>query len=192
MDLLLQRALDFEKITHYKYKYTMGRKGKLYIFEVDFRYSDFHHLIGLQKLTDLDYLQTKRKILFKRILSGEITHDNLKNSVHYSEMCDRFDAFDKFAKLFNDKNTTYKYTQDLRYSQIPADYLLTNDTYGTLLYIFVTKRDNEDLYCCESFFPFDQLKYEYGQTKLTMLKVERCNVDTDETEVIFCNENYKE
>lgn len=77
MDLLLQRALAFEKITYYKYKYTMARRGKQYIFEIDFRKSDFHHLIGLKKLIDIEAVDDDREIVFDRILNGEITHDTL-------------------------------------------------------------------------------------------------------------------
>lgn len=191
MDLLLQRALDFEKITHYKYKYTMGRKGKLYIFEIDFRPSDFHHLIGLKKLTDIEAVDDDREKVFDNIINGAITYNTIIQSSFYEDIRERFDSFENFAKIFNDKNTTYKYTQDLRYSQIPADYLFTNDTYGSLLYVFVKQRENEDLFCCDSFFPFRSFEYERGQTKLTMLKVERYNTDTNGTEVIFRNENYK-
>ena len=192
MDLLLQRAKDFEKISHYTYKYTMGRKGKLYVFEIDFRKSDFHHLIGLKKLTDIEAVDDKREIVFDNILSGAITYDMLIQSSFFEEIRERFDSFENFTKIFNDENTTYKYTQDLRHSQIPADYLFTNDTYDSLLYVFVKQRNNEDVFCCDSFFPFKQFEYERGQTKLTMLKVERYNKDTNETEVIFRNDKFKE
>ncbi|MCQ2478376.1 MAG: PBECR4 domain-containing protein, partial [Clostridia bacterium] len=163
MDLLLQRALDFEKITHYKYKYTMGRKGQLYIFEIDFRPSDFHHLIGLQKLTDIEAVDDDREIVFDNILNGKINYDKLIKSSFYEDIRERFDSFENFTKIFNDKNTTYKYTQDLTYSQIPADYLFTNHSYGNPLYVFVKQREDEDLFCCNSFFPFKNFQYERGQ-----------------------------
>lgn len=192
MDLLLQRALAFEKITYYKYKYTMARRGKQYIFEIDFRKSDFHHLIGLKKLIDIEAVDDDREIVFDRILNGEITHDTLIKSVFYEEISDRFDSFEYFTKLFDDENTTYKYTQDLRYSQIPANYLFTNDTYGTLLYVFVKQRNEEEVFACISFFPFEKFEYERGQSKLTMLKVEKTNLKTNETQVVFQNKNYIE
>lgn len=192
MDLLLQRALDFEKITHYKYKYTMGRKGQLYIFEIDFRPPDFHHLIGLKKLTDIEAVNDDRESVFNNILNGTITYDTIIQSSFFEEISERFYSFENFTKIFNDENTTYKYTQDLRYSQIPADYLFTNDTYGSLLYVFVKQRDDEDLFCCNSFFPFKSFEYERGQTKLTMLKVERINLDTNEIQVVFQNPVYVE
>lgn len=192
MDLLLQRALDFEKITHYKYKYIMGKRGKLYIFEIDFRKADFHHLIGLRKLTDIEAVNGERETVFNKILNGEITYDMLKQSSFFQRIHRRFDLFANFTKIFNDENTTYKYAQDFSHSHIPADYLFTNDTYGSLLYVFITKRDHEDLFCCNSFFPFETFRYEKKQMKLTMLKVERTNLDTNETEVIFRNKNFME
>ena len=192
MDLLLQRALAFERITHYKYKYTMGRKGKQYIFEIDFRKSDFHHLIGLKKLTDIEALDDDREKVFDNILSGEINYETLTKSSFYEDIRDRFDAFENFTKIFDDENTTYKYTQDLRYSQIPADYLMTNNSFGDILYVFLTKRKNAELYCCESFFPFTRFEYERGQTKLTMLKIEKYHTDTNEVQVLFQNQKYVE
>ena len=192
MDLLLQRALDFEKITHYKYKYTMGRKGKPYIFEIDFRKSDFHHLIGLKKLTDIEALDDDREKVFDKILSEEIDYKTLTKSSFYDDIKERFDSFENFTKIFDDENTTYKYTQDLRYSQIPADYLVTNNSFDVLLYVFVKQRKDEDFYCCESFFPFTKFEYERGQTKLTMLKIEKYHTDTNEIEVLFRNQKYVE
>lgn len=190
MDLLLQRALDYEKLTHYKYKYTLGRKGKLYIFEIDFRKSDFHHLIGLKKLKDIEAVNDDREVVFDKILNGEIDHSTLLQSSFYEYIKERFDRFEYFTKIFNDENTTYRYAQDPSYSRIPADYLITNDMYGSLLYVFVIKRANEELFCCNSFFPYEEHKYESNQTKLTMLKVERTNTDTNETEVVFRNKNF--
>lgn len=192
MDLLLQRAISFEKLTHYIYKYTLGRKGKLYVFEVDFRKPDFHHLLGLKKLTDIEALDGGREKIFDEILAGRIDYELLTKSSFYGEINDRFIAFKDFESLFNDENTTYKYTQDLRYSQIPADYLFVNNSFENLLYVFITKRDDEEMYCCNSFFPFKEFEYERNQTKLTMLKVEKIHKDTNESKIIFCNKNFTE
>lgn len=192
MDLLLQRALEFERLTHYKYRYTLGRKGKLFSFVIDFQRSDFHHIIGLKKLKDLECVDSAREKVFNRILNGEITHEIIKKSAFYHQMEKRFYAFENFVKIFSDENTTYKYTQDMSRSRINADYLLINDSFEELLYLFICKRTKGDTYCCKSFFPFEEFKYELKQTKLTVLKVEQINADTGAQSLVFKNKNYKE
>ncbi len=157
----------------------------------------FNSLSGIAKVivkksvTDLECVDDDRKEVFNKILIGKITHYTLKSSVHYDKISDQFDAFEYFTQIFKDENTTYKYAQNLRYSQIPADYLLTNDTLTSLLYVFITQRKNEEMFCCESFFPFKDFKYEFGQSKLTVLKIEEINIDTNKVNTVFLSPKYK-
>ena len=192
MDLLYERAKKFERLLGYTYKFTMGRRGQKYIFEVNFMPEDFHHLIGLKYLRDIECLNGDREKVFLKIINKEITYETISKSFHFTEIENRFNHFIYFADLFVDKNTIYRYTQDLSRSKIPADFLMMNDSFGDVLYVFVIKRKNEDYYVCDSFFPLDKLYYEKGQTKLTVLKVEETNINTKETNVIFLNSNYKE
>lgn len=52
-DILYQAAKIFEEIKSYKIEITIGRKGQAEVFTITFEDSDFHHLAGLHKLTDI-------------------------------------------------------------------------------------------------------------------------------------------
>ncbi len=74
MDILMQCASGFQKLMDYEYKFTLGRKGKLTEIRLGFSDTDFHHLIGLHKLKDIDIARSNRSTIFHRILDGRITY----------------------------------------------------------------------------------------------------------------------
>ena len=53
MDLLQECAASFKRLLPYQYHFTIGRKGKMLAFTLDFDEADFHHLAGLHKLRDI-------------------------------------------------------------------------------------------------------------------------------------------
>lgn len=52
MDLLQECASAFDRLLPCEYHFTIGRKGKLLTFTLNFDMADFHHLAGLHKLKD--------------------------------------------------------------------------------------------------------------------------------------------
>lgn len=61
MDLLQECAASFKRLLPYQYHFTIGRKGKMLAFTLDFDEADFHHLAGLHKLRDnVHFLTGKR------------------------------------------------------------------------------------------------------------------------------------
>ena len=53
MNKLQERAFSFKKLIDYEYKIVLGRKGKKTELVINFEKTDFPHLIGLHKLTDV-------------------------------------------------------------------------------------------------------------------------------------------
>ena len=64
MNLLYERANKFKQLLDYTYKFTMGRKDKKYVFQINFMPEDFHHLIGLKYLDDIECLDGDRGDVF--------------------------------------------------------------------------------------------------------------------------------
>lgn len=50
---------------------------------------DFHHLVGLYKLKDIDTARANRSFVFRDILAGHITYDTLIKSVFIDEILSR-------------------------------------------------------------------------------------------------------
>ena len=73
MDKLQKRAFSFRKLLDYEYKITLGRKGKKTELVINFEKTDFPHLIGLHKLTDVLNSNIATEKLFDDCLSGKLT-----------------------------------------------------------------------------------------------------------------------
>lgn len=81
-DILYQAAKIFEEIKSYKIEITIGRKGQAEVFTIIFEDSDFHHLAGLHKLTDIvQVYKQNASIVFSKILEREICLSDLEASV---------------------------------------------------------------------------------------------------------------
>lgn len=191
-DVLYSYIKEFENLFNFQYRFIIGRKGTLQEFVLDFRKEDFHHIIGLKHLDDVAAFSGNRTAVFDNILSGKITLETVKTSVHFEEIAERFDAFKYFCGIFKDKQLVFKYLQKLEYSKITADYLLMKIVNDIPLYAFIKKRNNEALYCCKSFFPKKSFPYEKGQTKYTLLALYEKDLTSGEETEIYKNLNYKE
>ena len=53
MDKLQEKALSFKRLLDYEYRIILGRKNVQTEINISFEKSDFSHLIGLHKLTDI-------------------------------------------------------------------------------------------------------------------------------------------
>jgi len=70
MDLLLKCARVFKHLLGYQYHFVLGRKGVKREILLGFNETDFHHLVGIHKLRDLQIARGNRKKVFNDILSG--------------------------------------------------------------------------------------------------------------------------
>lgn len=71
------------------------------------------------------------------------------------------------------------------FSAISADYLLQNDFEGNPVYLFLAQRIGTDIQVCRTFFPKTEKDYTEGQPRYTLLKKEKKNLKTGETEIQF-------
>lgn len=84
MDYLQVCAKAFEHLLDTKYHIVIGRKGKLTELNLLFDPTEFHHLIGLHKLHDLRLSRGNREKIFRQILDGSLSMEDLKKSRYFS------------------------------------------------------------------------------------------------------------
>lgn len=101
MDLLQQCAVVFDQLTGYQYRFTLGRKGKLTEILLGFDETDFHHLVGLHKLKDINIARANRKSVFHDILAGRITDQTIEKSAFVSESYVCLKAFQYIRDLLD-------------------------------------------------------------------------------------------
>ena len=179
MDTLQACAKAFENLLPIKYHILIGRKGKSVDLTVSFEAVEFHHLVGLHKLHDLRIARANREKVFSRILSGDITLEDVKRSRYFSNIQKRLEPFKALEMLFDKNDLIFRYNQKLQaLSLIEAEYLLSTPYGHTDIYIFLDQKEDAGSFFCRSFFPREEKDYTKGQAVYTLLKKEKINTST--------------
>lgn len=86
--MLEQASYEFSKLLSSNYYFEIAKKHTLYKFILSFEKSDFYHLAGLHKLTDIAVLQRERnkEKIFNYITDGSITYDLIQHSRFFPDM----------------------------------------------------------------------------------------------------------
>lgn len=170
MDLLMK----------YQYRFTLGRKGKRKEITLGFSETDFHHLVGLHKLKDMEIARANRYSVFKEILAGHITYKTLTKSEFFDRISSRIQIFPNFECLLDQDHLVFRYNKKLYpYSAIESEFLLKMGD-GTILDIAFLFLDQgkQDIYYCRSFFPMERTDYTKGQMQYALLRKEKICLST--------------
>lgn len=189
MDKLLECAKVFEKLLDIEYKIVLGKSGKEYKFILHFNAEHFHHLIGLKKLEDIKKVRGNRERIFKDILLGNFTYDEISKSKFFNQIEERIAYFPLIELLLDDKQTIVKFRNKPRGSNIGWEFLLSNIAHDRrIIYLFIDKeRDalNSEKRFGRSFFPKGDLEYEKNQINTTLLYKEKIYKSIDKREILF-------
>lgn len=179
MDYLQTCAKAFERLLDVKYHIAIGRKGKLTELNILFDPTEFHHLIGLHKLHDLRLARGNREKIFRQILDGNLSMDDLKKSRYFTTIQKRMKPFSQIENLLDSNNLIFRYNQKLQsFSLIEAEYLLSTPYESTDVYIFLDQMPDPNSFFCCSFFPKEDTDYTKGQAVYTLLKKEKITLST--------------
>lgn len=193
MDKLQKIALNYKEILNMRYYFEIAKKQNMQIFNLTFEKTDFFHLAGLHKLTDIAAVQSEpnKEIVFNNIINGSISHDLIQHSRFYSSIHNRLSYLGDIGKILDSNQIVFKYlSKSNRLSRIEADYLLENAHETDIIYIFLNERVKVDkgnipIMCCRSFFPMSQLDYTKNQPSYTLLKKVRIDTVTGERVVQY-------
>lgn len=194
-DILYQAAKIFEEIKSYKIEIIIGRKGHAEVFTIIFEDSDFHHLAGLHKLTDIvQVYKQNANIVFSKILKREICLSDLEASSFYPVIEDRILILLSLKELFFNINSIFKFRKVMiPNSKIRWTYLL-EFTYNKIDvgYLFLEEyRTMPANYVCVSNFK-KNIDYGLGQIKYTLLQAKAIHKLSAEEDVWYKNPAYKE
>lgn len=186
MDKLQECAKSFERLIDKKYHIIIGRKGKTIDLEITFEKINFHHLVGLHKLKDIEAISGKRADVFEDILSGKISIASLEKSAYFNQIINRIEPFTNLEHILDDNRLIFKYNERANsFSLIKAEYLLSTPYKTNEIYIFLDKKDNDKQYFCRSFFPKENRDYTIGQASFTLLFKEKITLSTGESEIQY-------
>ncbi len=187
MDKLQERAFSFKKLLDYEYKIILGRKGKKTELVINFEKTDFPHLIGLHKLTDVLNGNIATEKLFDNCLTGRVSYDTISKSRFFQKLGNRFEYFDKLETMLDSNDIIFKCNTNnmTAFSRIIADFELKNIYVGLIFYLFIERRNYSEKQYCKSFIQESTIDYTYGQTKMTLLYKEKTNKITGESEIQY-------
>lgn len=168
-----------------KYKNYVGCNYTFFLdcginFTVAFKKNHFYHLIGLHKLTDVKQLQKSQynsaNSIYRNILNGNITFNDIVKSSHYSEIENRLKFFTDVDNIINSKVII-----DFDYSKVNQTNLLSNyilfKDYGEVKahYCFAYDRNGKDVYYPETFFVHNNDYYIKNQDiyRVVDVKIEK-------------------
>jgi hypothetical protein len=175
MDKLL-RAAEFykENLAGRKFHLTAGKSGKKIEFDIVFNADNFKHLAGLHKLTDIPLMQRGGEIIYRQILSGQTTLEDIKKSNFFDDIEVRLDNFSELKDTLIAKKLMLKSSHG-RFNSISADFMLTkqNNEYG-YAHLFLGKDKGKEDYTFPVTFIIqpDNLYLINNPEKWTVLSIE--------------------
>lgn len=188
MDKLLKAATEYEKLLHKDFLYVL--EGDISI-TLNFQPQHFHHLMGLQKLTDIDQVQkithgtrprTFARDIYKDIRTGVTTLDNISKSKYFSEVENRLEYFNQINSIVEYEKIIIDFNTELlgfRSTLRQAEYVLHKQSHtGLYLNLFLGQdRAKKDKKYPLTFIPSRTDQYTYGQKTLRILDIRTINRD---------------
>ena len=184
---ILTAAKSYTNLLDIEYQIILGKKNKNITFSIFFEEVHFFHLSGLQYLKDLSRVLTEsREQIFRKILRGTLTVQQIESSQYYSEIKDRIEYLAFLEQIIDSNRTIFKYNPKLEaFSAIQADFLLKNEVQTRNVFAFLSQEKSNGKYFCRSFFPQIDKDYSIGQTNWTLLYKKKIQKSTGQETVLY-------
>ncbi len=155
--------------------------------ELRFEKADFHHLIGLQKLKDIEQIRSgAREKIFDKVLAGEIAQVDIEKSVFYEKMEERLKYFKHIQTLLDGTSKYFRYDPKRKtFSLIDADFVIEGVDESKTVYLFIDQREGEESHYCRTYFPKESADYTKNLTRYTLLYKEKRSISTGTSEVLY-------
>ena len=183
MDKLLKAAIEYEKLLNRDFIYTLENGLSI---TLNFQPQYFHHLIGLQKLKDIDVVtknttdQTRPilrpQTIYRNIRNGIISYDDISKSDFFLNMEDRLEYFSQINNLVEFEKIIIDFDVNLlnfHSNLTKANYVLhkkSNTNMHLNLFLGLTHKPTFENYPL-TFIPSLTDLYTYGQQALRILEI---------------------
>jgi len=174
MDRLMEVAREYTKLFGKDYIYTLETDV---IFRVSFMPMFFHHLMGLQKLKDVPQVLKSSKnrpaYIFRNIIGGQITLDDIGKSRFFDEIEPRLRHFSQINRLIEFEKVIVNFDPSLlvRTRVVNADYVLFKKSNDNMFLNLFLKSDGQDKQIPMTFLPHLTDYYTYGQKVVKIISL---------------------
>ena len=195
MDLLYDAAAAWSALLPYRYDILCGKSKKLYPIRLAFDAREFYHLAGFPHLKDLTLpVRFSQSRAMDKVLSGAVTGDMVSKSRHYPTIIrPKLLAIVGLEALLNQCSGAYLFSPRRLpfYTDIRATYLLT-DAGTRTAFLFTDTADSGLSHFARSAFIMDDRDYRINQTRLTVLQIERTDMKTGETKLLYRKDGFEQ
>lgn len=176
MENITECAKLYETLLNKDYIFTLENNIKIKLY---FSADNFYHLMGLEKLIDIEQLKGKQATkIYKQILNRNISDSIIQKSKYYYVIENRIKYFEHITDLF-DFNCSNKIIVDFDVNKLSFNTKLRNTKFILYkhienTYIHLTIGNKSKLYP-ETFIIENGSQYISGQTLLDILNIEVVN-----------------
>ena len=172
MDLLRESAIEFAKLFKRYFTYTLDDGSSFNLF---FAPHHFHHLLGLQKLADKPEIQVNlpkgnsAAYIFKKILTGKITLEDIKTSKYFNEIELRLRHFKQINRIAETTEIIFEFDPTLINSKgLQTGRILFKMSNDNLYLNLIIKIDavQNDFYIPYTFIPRHSDDYTHRQKSI--------------------------
>lgn len=185
---LKKAALSFKELLDIEYRIVIGRRGITTELIIEFRKENFFHLIGLQKLEDINYPTENKEKLFDLIITDYLTDDFISKSNKYETInLERIIPLIRIEEIMDSNNLVFKFNRSQsNWTNMDCKFILENIDNNRSTYIFIDGNyELKENMFCRSFFIKTQKDFTKGNTKMALLFKEKINKKTGESIIQF-------
>ncbi|CAK1249590.1 PBECR4 domain-containing protein [Fructobacillus fructosus] len=199
-DKLLTAAQAYHELSQFEFKVILGKKRKKIEKTLYFNHSNFFHLAGLHKLTDLNLLDTTdengRQLtpikVFEKILTGELSNDYFKKSIYYHLILDRIKIIISLQHYISNHRMMFNRIRYTPGSKIRWHWLMVFQEDSKCFLFFAEEKNNTNVLLPISAFFSGNIDYTKGQSHYTVLKLNKFSKQNNIEQILYQNPNYKE
>ncbi len=181
MGLLYDAAVTWNGLQNTTYYLLLGRAGKRFApVTLDFLPEDFPHLAGMQYANDVDFniSRTERfgDKLVTKVINKDFDDTLIEKAENWSRRIEgRLRSILALEDTLDSDFLIYRFdSQKVKgSSRIDAEYVIKDKQTNFTFFVFVDEKDSCRWYC-KSIFPYESVDYTSGQSRLTVLKKQKC------------------
>lgn len=184
----LNDAMDaFTQLMENSFHIVSGKSGSMIDLTLTFEEVDFHHLIGLQYIKDIEEVSGSGTGILSLLRSDPALCKKIVNSSFWSEIEDRVDSLIQMERTLSSFQEFYKYNKKAKHSIIDAQFIIkrADNSNNCNYYICVDKRDS--VYFAKSQFTRSSSQSDYCKehTLYKLLLCEKIQRSSGQKQILF-------
>lgn len=151
--MIYEAINNYAELTDYIYTIDFSKEYNAKRIILSFNKSDFYHLAGIHKLSDIRHmLRGSKATVFNKLVNDNRICSMVENSKYYRSISFRVELVSHLRYILNGIYKIFPYTKSVnQWSKIKADYVIKFKYHSKTCYLFLIKKGNV-YHVCNSIF----------------------------------------